>query len=164
VGQLPVGLVEIERLRATVTEQAVASQVSTVSGDCRNICKFSWAQNEALELGDAADAQHYAVAALLAARRFRNLTVASYALQLWATAELRNRRIERAARLFALGERGYRTASSHPWRTDAEWHDQLHAELQAALGDRYEQLLAELRDVDFDEAIAELIRSQPPAR
>lgn len=117
----------------------------------------------ALELGESADAQHYAVEALLAARQIRNLNVASYALELWATTELRNRRFERAGRLFALGERGFRTASSHPWRTDAEWHGQLHAELRTALGDRHEQLLAELREVDFDEAIAELIRSQPPA-
>jgi hypothetical protein len=118
----------------------------------------------ALELGDAADAQHYAVEALLAARRFRNMTVASYALELWATAELRAGRVERAGRLFALGEHGYRMASSHPWRTDAEWHHQLRVELQTALGDRYEQFLAEAHEVDFDEAIAELIRSQAPAR
>jgi hypothetical protein len=142
-----------------------AYDLSTRSGESYvRMLASSEIARTALELGNAADTQRYAVEALLAARQFRNLNVASYALELWATAELRNRRIERAGRLFALGERGFRAASSHPWRTDAEWHDQLHAELQTALGDRYEQLLTELREVDFDEAIAELIGSQPPTR
>ena len=141
-----------------------AYDLSTRSGESYvRMLASSEIARTALELGDAADTQHYAVEALLAARQLRNLNVASYALELWATAELRNHRIERAGRLFALGERGFRTASSHPWRTDAEGHGQLHAELQTALGDRYEHLLTELRDVDFDEAIAELIASQPPA-
>jgi predicted ATPase len=115
----------------------------------------------ALGLGDAAAAQRYAVEALLAARRLRNLYAASYALELWATAELRARRIERAGRLFALAERGYRQVGSGPWRTDAELHRQLETELKATLGDGYERSLAEARDVDFDEAIAQLTRSQP---
>jgi len=116
----------------------------------------------ALGLGDAEGAQRHAVEALKAARRLRNLNATSYALELWATAELREGRIERAGRLFALGERGYRQVGSAPWQTDAELHRQLDTELHAALGDRYGQLPAEAGDVDFDEAIAQLIRSQQP--
>src|SRR5260221_5469942 len=39
----------------------------------------------------------------------------------------------------------------------------LDTELQAALGDRYDQFLAEARNLDFDDTIAQLIRSQPAA-
>ncbi|MGH7511024.1 MAG: hypothetical protein ACREMZ_16395, partial [Gemmatimonadales bacterium] len=117
----------------------------------------------ALGLGDAAGAQRHAREALLAAQRLRNLTAVSYALELWATAELRDGRNERAGRLLALAERGYRQVGSVQWPTEAEPHRQLHAELQATLGDRYERLLAEARDVDFDEAIAQLAQSQPSA-
>jgi hypothetical protein len=105
-----------------------------------------------------------AVEALLAAQRLRNLVAASYALELWATAELRESRIERAGWLFALAERGYRQVGSGPWRTETELHRQLNTELQDALGKRYGQLLAEARDVDFDEAIAQLTRSQQSVR
>lgn len=117
----------------------------------------------ALELGDAAGAQRHAVEAALAAQRLRNLASASYALELWAMAELRDGRIERAGQLAALAERGYRQASIRQWRTEAGPHRRLYAELQTALGDRYEQLLAEARDVDFDDAVAQLARSQRPA-
>jgi hypothetical protein len=95
--------------------------------------------------------------------RLGNLNTASYALELWATAELRHGRIERAGRLLALAERGYQQTSSRPWRTDTGPHRQLHAALHAGLGDRYQQLLAEARDVDLDEAITELARSQASA-
>jgi predicted ATPase len=118
----------------------------------------------ALGLGDVPAARRHAIEALLAAQRLRNLSSASYALELWATAELRDGRIERAGRLLALAERGYRQAGSGPWRMEAEVHRQLDTELRAGLGARYEQLLAEARDADFDEAIAQLTRSQPPAR
>jgi len=115
----------------------------------------------ALGLGDAPAAQRHAVEALVAAQRLGNVSSASYALELWATAELRDGRIDHAGRLFALSERGYRQAGSGPWRMDAELHSQLNAELQAGLGDQYERLLAEVRDVDFDEAIAQVTLSQP---
>lgn len=115
----------------------------------------------ALGLDDAGGARRHAVEALLAAQRLRNLSATSYALELWATAELRDGRIEQAGRLFALAEQGYRRVGSGPWRTDAELHDQLKTELQSALGSRYGRLLAKARDVDFDEAIAQLARSQP---
>jgi hypothetical protein len=115
----------------------------------------------ALGLDDTGGAQRHAVEALLGAQRLRSLNAASYALALWATAELRDGRIERAGRLFALAERGYQRVGSGPWRTEAELHRQVSTELQGALGDRYEQLLAEARDLDFDEAIVRLIRSQP---
>jgi hypothetical protein len=117
----------------------------------------------ALGLGDAAAAQRHAVESLLAAQRLGNLNTASYALELWATAELRHGRIEHAGRLLALAERGYQQTSSRPWRTDTGPHRQLHAALHAGLGDRYQQLLAEARDVDLDEAITELARSQASA-
>jgi len=117
----------------------------------------------ALESADVAGAQRYAVEALLSAQRLRNLNAMSYALELWATAELRAGRLERAGQLFALAQRGYRQVGSRPWRTDAELHRRLDTELQAALGDRYGQFLAEARNPDFDEAIAQLNRSQPAA-
>jgi len=109
-----------------------------------------------LELHDAAGAHRHAVESLLAAQRIRNMGFAGYALGLWATAELREGHAERAARLFALAERGYRRARSHPWGPDAEIHRRLETDLRAALGDRYEGLGAEARQVDFDAAITEL--------
>ena len=117
----------------------------------------------ALELGESATAQRYAVEALLAAQRLRNLNAVSYALELWATAELRDGQIDRAGRLFALATRGYRQVGSRLWSTDAEPHRQLATELQAALGDRYDQLLADARNLDFDEAIAHLLQSEASA-
>jgi predicted ATPase len=117
-----------------------------------------------LELGDTASAQGHAREALLAAQRLGNVIAGSYALELWATAELRDGRIERAGRLFALAERGYRQVGSGPWPTDAELHDQVMTKLQAALGDRYEQMLAAAQDLDYDEAIADLSRSEPPGQ
>jgi predicted ATPase len=110
----------------------------------------------ALELHDPAGATGYAIDSLVAAQRIRNMGFAGYALALWAMAELREGRTERAARLFALSERGYRLARSHPWRPDAEIHRRLEADLRSALGDRYGQLVAEARQVDFDAAITEL--------
>ena len=56
----------------------------------------------------------------------------SNALELWATAELRDGRIERAGHLYALADSswpvGYRV-----WPTDAEEHRKLDTELRAAL-------------------------------
>ncbi len=115
-----------------------------------------------LDLGDTAGAQGHAREAMLAAQRLRNVIAGSYALELWATAELREGRIERAGQLFALAERGYRQAGSGPWPTDAELHRQVVTRLHDALGDRYEQMLAAARDLDYDEAITELTRPQPP--
>ena len=110
----------------------------------------------ALGMGDGRGARRHAVEALQAAQRLRNLNGVNYALELWATAELREGRVERAGRLFALAQRTYRGAGP-----EEELHDRFSTELQAALGDRYEQMLVEARDVDFDEAIAQLTRSQP---
>jgi predicted ATPase len=117
-----------------------------------------------LELGDATTARRAAVEALLMARRLRNVTSASYALELWATAELLEGQVERAGRLYALAERGYQQTGSRLWRTDAERHRELDAELRAALGDRYEQVLAEAETVDLDGAVDELIESEPTAQ
>jgi hypothetical protein len=69
----------------------------------------------------------------------------SYAVELWATAELRDGRAERAGQLYALANRGYREVGYRLWRTDAEEHDQFDAELRAALGERYEQVLAQAK-------------------
>ena len=45
--------------------------------------------------------------------------------------------------------------SDQDWPTDAEDHRQLEAELQAALGDRYERVLGDARTIDLDRAVAD---------
>ena len=77
-------------------------------------------------LGETSQAERHAAESLRAARRLHNLNVAAYALELWAGAELRDGRIERAGWLVALSDRSYRQAGSHPWRTTSELHDQVH--------------------------------------
>jgi hypothetical protein len=84
-----------------------------------------------------------------------------YALELWATAELRGGQTERAGQLYALAERANRQVNYQLWPTDAKDHRQLETDLQAALGDRYEQLLSEARTIDLDHAIDELVESDP---
>jgi predicted ATPase len=113
----------------------------------------------ALEAGDWSGAKRYATESLQAAQRLRNRYAVSYAMELWATVDLHEGRIEHAGRLFALAERGYREAGSGPWRTDADLHEQLATDLRAALGDRYEQFIDEAREADVNEAIADLTRS-----
>jgi hypothetical protein len=88
----------------------------------------------------------------------------SYALELLAAADLRDGRVERAGQLYTLADRGYRQAGYRLWRTEAEAHRRLDTELRAALGDRYEQLLAQARNTDFDRAVGELIESDPAAQ
>jgi hypothetical protein len=110
----------------------------------------------ALELRGPAGAQRHAIDALVAAKRIRNMGFAGYALALWATAEFREDRTDRAARLFALAERAYRQARSLPWASEAEIHRRLETDLRAALGDRYDEFAVEARQVDFDAAITEL--------
>jgi predicted ATPase len=117
-----------------------------------------------LELADWSSAQRYAVESLQAAQRLRNLNAASYALELWATAELHEGRVEQAGWLFGLAERGYRQVGAGPWRTDSALHEELMTDLRAALGSRYEQFLADARDVDLDAAITELTLTQLPGR
>ncbi len=117
-----------------------------------------------LGLGDVMAARNAAVEALLAARRLPNVVAMSYALELWATAELRDDRVELAGQLYALADRGYRQAGYRLWRTDAEEHRQLDAELRAALGDRYEQVLAQSQTGDLNNAVGELIEAEPAAR
>ncbi len=82
-----------------------------------------------------------------------------YTLELWAMAELGEGRAERALRLFALAERGYR--GSRPWRTETETHQRLEAALRAALGARYKPLMTEARQLDFDAAMEELASGIP---
>jgi hypothetical protein len=95
----------------------------------------------ALGLGDVVTARSSAVEALLVARRLRNPSQMGYALELWATAELRDGRVERAGQLYALAERGAGLVSDRVWPIGAEEHHQLDGELRAALGDRYEQAI-----------------------
>jgi predicted ATPase len=117
-----------------------------------------------LRLGDVAAARDAAVEALLVARRLPNVVVMGYALELWAAAELRDGRAERAGQLYALAERGYRQVGYRLWRTDAKEHHQFDTELRAALGDRYGQILAEASTIDLDQAIEKLIESDPTAQ
>jgi hypothetical protein len=77
-------------------------------------------------------------------------------LELWAAAELRQGRAERAVRLFSLAERGYEQASAHPARTETETHRRLEADLRATLQDRYEPLLEQARTLEFDAAMEAL--------
>jgi predicted ATPase len=118
----------------------------------------------ALGLDDVVAARSSAIEALLVARRLRNPSQMGYALELWATAELRDGRVERAGQLYALAERGTRLVSDRVWPTDAEEHRQLDGELRAALGDRYEQAITQARTIDLDRAVAELVESDPVAQ
>ena len=113
----------------------------------------------ALKLGDRKGARRHAVDSLVAAQRLGNLSAVGDALGLWAMAELGDSRIEQAGRLFALAERGYQQLGHGQWRPDAASYEQLSSELRAALGDRYEPVLAEARDTNLDDAIADLISS-----
>ena len=87
-----------------------------------------------------------------------------YALELWAAAELRDGLGERAGQLYALAERGYRQMGYRLWRTDGKEHHQFDTDLRAALGDRYEQVLAEAGTIDLDPAIEKLIASDSTAQ
>ena len=60
--------------------------------------------------------------------------------------------------LFALGERAYQQLGHGQWRPDPGSYHRFSAELEAALGDRYGQMLASARDINLDDGIAELIR------
>ena len=118
----------------------------------------------ALGLGDMAAARNCAVEALVVAHRLRNLSQMGYALELWATAELREGQAERAGQLYALANRANRQVGYEVWPTDAKDHRQLDAELRSVLGDRYQQVLAQARRLDWDRAIDELIDSDPAAQ
>jgi ATP/maltotriose-dependent transcriptional regulator MalT len=142
-----------------------AHDISTRMGDSYvRVYASTQLARAALGLGDVVAARSSAVEALLVARRLRNPSQRGYALELWATAELRDGRIERAGQLYALGERGTRLVSDRVWPTDAQEHLQLDGELRAALGDRYEQALAQTRTIDLDRAVAELVESDPVAQ
>jgi predicted ATPase len=142
-----------------------AHDISTRMGDSYvRVYASTQLARAALGLGDVVAARSSAVEALLVARRLRNPSQMGYALELWATAELRDGRVERAGQLYALAERGTRLVSDRVWPTDAEEHRQLDGEVRAALGDRYEQALAQARTIDLDRAVAELIESDPVAK
>ena len=142
-----------------------AHDISTRMGDSYvRVHASTQLARAALGLGDVVAARSSAVEALLVARRLRNPSQMGYALELWATVELRDGRVERAGQLYALAERGTRLVSDRVWPTDAEEHRQLDGELRAALGDRYEQALAKARTIDLDRAVAELVESDPVAQ
>ena len=142
-----------------------AHDISTRMGDSYvRVYASTQLARAALGLGDVVAARSSAVEALLVARRLRNPSQMGYALELWATTELRDGRIERAGQLYALAERGTRLVSDQVWPTDAKEHRQLDWELRAALGDRYEQVLAKARTIDLDRAVAELVESDPVAQ
>ena len=142
-----------------------AHDISTRMGDSYvRVYESTQLARAALGLGDVVAARSSAVEALLVARRLRNPSQMGYALELWATVELRDGRVERAGQLYALAERGTRLVSDRVWPTDAEEHRQLDGELRAALGDRYEQALAKARTIDLDRAVAELVESDPVAQ
>jgi len=142
-----------------------AHDISTRMGDSYvRVYASTQLARAALGLGDVVAARSSAVEALLVARRLRNPSQMGYALELWATVELRDGRVERAGQLYALAERGTRLVSDRVWPTDAEEHRQLDGELRAALGDRYEQALAKARTIDLDRAVAELVESDPVAQ
>jgi predicted ATPase len=82
-----------------------------------------------------------------------------YTLELWAMAVLDEGHAGRSLRLFALAERGYRSA--HPRRTETETHRRLEAALQAALGARYAPLMKAARQLDFEAAMEELGSETP---
>ena len=117
----------------------------------------------ALEVHDSTGARRHAIASVLAAQRLHNMSIAGWALELWAVAELDDGRVERAARLFALAERGFRLTSSGPWGVQVEIHRRLESDLRAAVGDRYDDLISEAKRVDFDAAITELSGGQQEA-
>jgi predicted ATPase len=142
-----------------------AHDISTRMGDSYvRVYASTQLARAALGLGDVVAARSSAVEALLVARRLRNPSQMGYALELWATAELRDGRVERAGQLYALAERGTRLVSDRVWPTDAEEHRQLEGELRAALGDRYEQAITQARTIDLDQAVAELVESDPVAQ
>lgn len=115
----------------------------------------------ALDAGKTADVRLHALDALRAAQVVRNLATAGYALELWAAAELADRRAERAARLYALAIAAWGLASARPWRTEQALHDRLVRELDAALDGGLSRYVDEAEGLDLDDAITELVTSQP---
>jgi predicted ATPase len=111
------------------------------------------------ELFDWPTARRYSARSLLGGQRLRNVHLESYALEVWARAELGEGRIDRAGRLFALANRGYDETGSGPWRTDAAGHERLATSIRAALGEGFDATLAEARRIDFGQAVAELMAS-----
>jgi hypothetical protein len=113
-----------------------------------------------LGLGDVAAARSSAIEALQVARRLRNVSAMSYALELGRRPSSGTAEIERAGHLYADSSWpvGYRV-----WPTDAEEHRKLDTELRAALSDRYEQMFAQARTAGLDRAVDELIESDPAA-
>jgi hypothetical protein len=103
------------------------------------------------------EARGHALEGLRAARRMGNLNATSFALELLATAALQQGDADRAARLFAMAERGYHVAGSQPWLSEAEQHAALERDIHAALGDRYAGIEAEVEAGDLDAHIEDVL-------
>ena len=54
---------------------------------------------------------------------------------------------------FALAQRGYAQATPLPGDPRSETHDRLDSDLRAALGDRYDKLVADGSKLEFDAAL-----------
>jgi hypothetical protein len=86
----------------------------------------------------------------------------SYALEPWATAELRDGRAERACQLYALAERGYQ-AGYRLWRTDAEEHRHVGRRAAGSSGRPVRKMCSPSRQIeDFNKAVGELIEEAEP--
>jgi tetratricopeptide (TPR) repeat protein len=158
----------VARMRGRLEEaRRLAQQAHDLSVQIGESYVRAWASallaRASLGLGDVVAARNSAIEGLVVARRLPNVVAMSYAMELWATAELRDGRVERAGQLYALADRGYRQTGYRLWRTDADERRQLEAELGAALGDRYEQLLDHARTIDLDRAVDELVESDSVA-
>ena len=115
----------------------------------------------ALDLGDLPAVRMHAIEALLASQKLRNLASAAYALELWSAAELRDGRIERAGRLYALAVKAWGMASAQPWRSERQLHREIIEGLKRALGDGLTAYLEAARELDLDDAVTDLAATQP---
>jgi predicted ATPase len=115
----------------------------------------------ALDLGDLPACRAHAIDALLASQKLRNLASAAYALELWSAAELRDGRIERAGRLYALAVKAWGMASAQPWRSERHLHREIIEGLERALGGELPRYVEAARELDLDDAVTELATTQP---
>jgi predicted ATPase len=116
---------------------------------------------QALSRNALPDVRAHAIEALVAAKKLRNTASAGFALEVWAGAELREGRLERAGRLYALAVSASGLAAVRPWRTQEIEHNEIVHGLRGALGPRLDELVAEARDLDLDAAVTELATTQP---
>jgi hypothetical protein len=148
-----------------VAASALARAAAEVSADSdeyyiRGVASTLLAST-ALDLGDLPAVRAHALDALLASQKLRNLASAAYALELWAAAELRDGRAERAGRLYALAVKAWGMASAQPWRTERRLHREIIEGLERALGDKLPGYVDAAHELDLDDAVTELASTQP---